>query len=502
MKLRREIFFLVVALMSATAESGDILGNLDPSNDAVYEDFAYQVFQIQPSGETLSVSVTSSFDASLILCSPEKAFHQDDGGGGNSNASIDISNPSPGAWFVFVTSDQPFQKGIYSLTVEGAAHTARMDSTVVNAELVAEAFHSRSLDTQVRERASRLQILKELLTLPTIRQELHLKQIIVEPEELELLRNLEAAALRLARAESTLFTGESQAGPELRELQQEIARLGAMVDQWAESLADRLWEKQKWVWHIAFGPVVDSLRIKISGYEDVDQLNGPAIGMTSMSEGDQSTNPGRVEDSLADIDPSFWLPKLFPFPPPKASTRGVLSPRWQSKMKTFGDVDDAILDALKRAGFDHPAYYGVKNGFAIVTRMEQTNAHGAPLEGRARYSRFIALRKKKWSILEYLRALFTAPQGFWRVLVFITAPPFTPDPEPGTHATISRWAAGGYAALPAKVRALELSSDHRVTVLVYEFRKSNDKDEAFLCLDVCGANTLEKHLAGSGLSFR
>ncbi len=165
-----QLTILLSVMVSFT--STDIAGNLDLEEGAVYEGFAYEVFQIQASGETLSVSITSNFDTYLILCSPEKTFHKDDDSGEGSNASIAIPNPSTGAWTVIATSFSPSQNGNFSLAVEGGSHAVRVEPTAVDAELVEMAFDSRGVKNQVRERARNLQMLEKQLTLPSFREEL------------------------------------------------------------------------------------------------------------------------------------------------------------------------------------------------------------------------------------------------------------------------------------------------------------------------------------------
>lgn len=162
-------------------------------------------------------------------------------------------------------------------------------------------------------------------------------------------------------------------------------------------------------------------------------------------------------------------------------------------------VDPEDVDAeLVEAAF---SVRGVVNreqdGFALVTQLEQTNAAGVPLDGVARWSTDVA-EMKEFSLVEYLRALLTAPPGYYRVLTFITTSiPFSTTGARGRFATIERWSRTGHNHLPNAVREMVYSDDHRVTVLVYEFLKEPTADEPFT--SVPGRFTAREHLERSGL---
>ena len=72
----------------------------------------------------------------------------------------------------------------------------------------------------------------------------------------------------------------------------------------------------------------------------------------------------------------------FPWPPPKPSTTASLTlgslRQTTGPNRTFHDVDARISQALTTAGYDEKSYYGVPNGFAIVTRLEHMDVEGYP----------------------------------------------------------------------------------------------------------------------------
>ena len=200
-------------------------------------------------------------------------------------------------------------------------------------------------------------------------------------------------------------------------------------------------------------------------------------------------------------NPWVWLPEFFPWPPPEASSRVVLDGNvasdWVEDVRTLGEVDDTLNQALSTAGYSGPSYFGVKKGFALVTQLEQTDRDGVPLDGVARWSTGI-VAMKRFALVEYIRALLTAPKGYYRVLAFIvTSEPFAKPGPRGRFETVERWSREGHTHLPAAVRAMRFSEDHRVTVLVYEFLKAEENDQPMT--SVPGRLTAREHLERSAL---
>ena len=188
----------------------------------------------------------------------------------------------------------------------------------------------------------------------------------------------------------------------------------------------------------------------------------------------------KVGDDLV-IDTSVWLPAMLPWPPPDPSSRVVVERRFLAKqnapLSTLGDLDDRLQKALSGAGYSGCSYWGVPGGFAIVTPLEQTNDGGTPLDGSARWAASI-VEIKAFSLTAYLKALLTAPAGYFRVLALVTsADPFAPSGSRAQLATIERWSRRGLNFLPDAIRAEAFTDGHRLTVLVYEFMKRTDTDK-------------------------
>jgi hypothetical protein len=135
------------------------------------------------------------------------------------------------------------------------------------------------------------------------------------------------------------------------------------------------------------------------------------------------------------------------------------------------DVDVRLNVALTAAGYHEKSYYSVPEGFALVTRLEQINLDGTPKDPQARWSTEIP-PLRGFSLREYVRALFAARAGFFRVIVFIvTSHPFVQSEEEISFSTASAWLRSGLNVLPASVGSKEFSPRHRTTVLIYEVEK-------------------------------
>jgi hypothetical protein len=165
----------------------------------------------------------------------------------------------------------------------------------------------------------------------------------------------------------------------------------------------------------------------------------------------------------------------FSWPPPLASTRIVIPRQFleQSKKKKIylNDVEQLLSNALLLAGYSEKSYYSVPNGFALVTRLEQINADGTPKKKSLRWN--VELPSlETFSLRTYISALFTAPIGFYRVIVFIVVPhPFTETRVPVIRSQALRWLSQGSNKLPSWIKGKAYSKEYNCTALIYEFEK-------------------------------
>jgi hypothetical protein len=158
----------------------------------------------------------------------------------------------------------------------------------------------------------------------------------------------------------------------------------------------------------------------------------------------------------------------FPWPPPRATTSVVLDSQLFANTTTLMGVSRTIDAALSNANFGDRRYMAAPGGFALVTRLEHIREDGTPLPGSARWTESPAV----FSISDYLRALVSAPEGHYRVLVFVVSDvPFGMAAKPATRAETDAWMETGVQWLPEQIGELPFTPAHRITVLVYQFRK-------------------------------
>jgi hypothetical protein len=184
--------------------------------------------------------------------------------------------------------------------------------------------------------------------------------------------------------------------------------------------------------------------------------------------------------SSKDIDPTIWLPELFPWPPPAASSMVILDDYYNPKhnFKSLGEVDKLIRNALDSTGYPAPHYFGVPNGFALITQLEQIDDNAVPLDGVARRWSTNISEMKAFTLTEYLKALITAQPGYYRVIAFIvSSQPFSTTDDRAKFSTIQNWVNKGISSLPKKIKSQKYSDEHQTTVLVYEFLKRKTTDE-------------------------
>ncbi len=175
----------------------------------------------------------------------------------------------------------------------------------------------------------------------------------------------------------------------------------------------------------------------------------------------------------------------FPWPPPRATVTLRLPDSLVAipGQDSLGTVFDRLRMALKRVDVGWWSVYAIgPNGFAVVTRMEAIDADGRPKPGAARWSGLSAQETPRFSgIGDYLKALFSARPGFYRVIVFAVTDRPSGQTADG-HGLRPREAeilvAGGSDQLPAAMRAIPLETDGRCIALIYEFERPSESDSA------------------------
>jgi len=125
--------------------------------------------------------------------------------------------------------------------------------------------------------------------------------------------------------------------------------------------------------------------------------------------------------------------------------------------------------ALGATGYENLRYFKFSEGYAVVTGMEQIRTSGEPLPGRDRWPRD-AKFVSEFSISSYLKSLFMARKGFFRLIVFVV----TADAMPTMSYSVTRsgalgWLKTGWTRLPPDTAKKSYSELHSTSALIYEF---------------------------------
>jgi hypothetical protein len=206
-----------------------------------------------------------------------------------------------------------------------------------------------------------------------------------------------------------------------------------------------------------------------------------------------TTQPGPVD-----------LP-AFPWPPPRFSAQSAIANDWVARgpNATLSSVARRLELAFDAAGYAERSYYRIPGGFALVSRIEQIRPDATPVQSPARWA--VGTRTPGAGFLDYIRTLFNAPPGYYRVIAFIvTDQEFAASRQPATPDEARQWATGGYLRLPEPLGVRPYGEGHYTTALIYEFERRADAPEAQLRIpsDAPGRVHLEKSGLWSALSPR
>ena len=175
----------------------------------------------------------------------------------------------------------------------------------------------------------------------------------------------------------------------------------------------------------------------------------------------------------------------FPWPVPAPSARMALPRNLLAKaqanpkarLKNAANELDALLVA---AGYSERAYFrlntqGQTIGFALVTRMERINSDGSPYPPTERF--MSANAPDQFSVVDFIKSLFVAPVGYYRVLVFtVSKAPVKSSGTSISEAGARKWLATGGTRLLGCVAEMPFTSEYAIDALVYEFRHAPEED--------------------------
>jgi len=171
----------------------------------------------------------------------------------------------------------------------------------------------------------------------------------------------------------------------------------------------------------------------------------------------------------------------FPWPPPQASATYIIPNTLiisKSGVTRLRDVDERITVALSDHGYSERSYFAVPAGYAQVTRIEQIEIDGTSMKGDNRWVQD-ASPLSVFSLQAYLKALFLAPRGYFRVIVFIITPiPFSQSDTKITREEAMKWLSSGLNRLPDSIGEMEFSSQtFTCSALVYEFERPTESHD-------------------------
>jgi outer membrane murein-binding lipoprotein Lpp len=163
----------------------------------------------------------------------------------------------------------------------------------------------------------------------------------------------------------------------------------------------------------------------------------------------------------------------FPWPPPRASATTAIPQRFvlqQEGATILSHVSERLQTALNEAGYSELSWYAVPGGFALTTRIEQFKPDGRPASGQARWS--VSDVPAMQGLSDYMRALFTANPGHYRVIVFIVSDrPLSQSDARVSEADATAWLHRGMTALPKQIGDGPFSAAHNCTALIYHFKR-------------------------------
>lgn len=187
------------------------------------------------------------------------------------------------------------------------------------------------------------------------------------------------------------------------------------------------------------------------------------------------------------------------WPPPEPSASASLS---RDVVASHSDtslfhIAGNLERSLKSAGYSDLRFFGVQDGFAIATRLEQIQRNGRGSKGSSRWESGI-LPAAEFTLKDYLKALLHGRRGYYRALLFVVTPhPVSPQPGQSSADQVRQLSRRGALALPYEIGLLEFSKKHKVTVLIYEFEKY--EDDAQPALVTPGRLPGDVHIRQSGV---
>lgn len=208
---------------------------------------------------------------------------------------------------------------------------------------------------------------------------------------------------------------------------------------------------------------------------------------------------GRIQEYSDDPPVSYFIEEEpFPWPPPRASATYILPQEIFNGAQYLREIDNRLRKALDATGYYDFAYFPIADhprvlrslfgpepdleglrGFVLLTRIEQINPDGTPVDNDSRWALEIEQRYSI-SIREYLSSLFFPRKGHFRVIAFaVTDKPFKQTTQRlGRQRALDLVSMGNHNN--SWFAQKELNDAFSVTALIYEYELSENSVEAYL----------------------
>ncbi|MFN0035983.1 MAG: DUF2846 domain-containing protein [Saprospiraceae bacterium] len=186
----------------------------------------------------------------------------------------------------------------------------------------------------------------------------------------------------------------------------------------------------------------------------------------------------------------------FPWPPPQCFLRQTLVGNLATQATTFSQVDTRLQRALDTRGYTQRSYFHVPGGFAIVTQLEQFDEEGQ-IKERCRWVDY-PVQEGFDGVWDYLTSLVMPSSGHFRIFVFVvTNQPYTQAERKASKEEATGWLAQGVNRLPSAMSKSEVTGEHYLDVLIYEFEAPQSTRK---CAQKCPCLLdCQTHLTKSGL---
>jgi tetratricopeptide (TPR) repeat protein len=210
------------------------------------------------------------------------------------------------------------------------------------------------------------------------------------------------------------------------------------------------------------------------------RIGAPATGaivLARATAGSASSRPP-LSCEASTAGPPQTIENFLPWPPPKGSdgqdfTVTVLNAlrRSQKTNIMLGDVDTFLSERLSSVELKPTAYFSTPehDGYAVVTRLEQTDEDGRRLPGSLGFSK--ELPESGNFLWRFFSGLVSLPEGHFRLLVaFVTTDPIDTwySPGPVTLQVADRWVSRGCDGLPQELADRPFTSKHKIFLRVYQ----------------------------------